>query len=284
VAKGNNGNLLQHFVECEMASELTQQMLTKRLHVIFTHGMAPYEKCEPLPPGEPGELRDLLKALGGIDEGAIEALGFPVLLAYKRLGATEDHFPNSAEVVASVLADRAAIAGEICENDATRAAGLTDAWGMSSMNIRQGSWRDAVKYLVAPAKTDTPWLFAMDPYAFKQREFLEIEDDGYLDQHDLLTLKPIVTGHFNTGARGIASVLSYHMLPAEALAFESALIDFCHMLDEGVHFEVSNCFIPTPSREGAEHVAALIAEDSDLIERVRTRWKGCLEAVRVLTG
>jgi len=282
VAKGNNGNLLQHFVESELAVTLTDGMLEKRFYTVFTHGMAPFEPCEPLAPEEPPELRNLLKALPTLDASWAEESGIPVLKAYKRLQATEEHFPNSAEVVASVLGDKSILRGEICEQKAEFAEQLQQMWDMSTVNVRKGSWRDAVRHISAPDGQDAPWIFSMDPYRFKEREFLDIQDDGYLDQHDLITLKPVVSGHFNTGARGVACIFSYQMQPEEALAFENSVHELCKMLGEEVNFEVESTFLPTPSEGTCEHVAAMIAEDTTLLRNVKGRWAKCLDAIRAV--
>jgi len=46
MAKGNNGNLLQHAVEAELAVRLSRDAKTP-LQVLFTHAMAPFEHFEP---------------------------------------------------------------------------------------------------------------------------------------------------------------------------------------------------------------------------------------------
>lgn len=282
MAKGNNGNLLQHFVETELATTLTDGMLEKRFYAVFTHGMAPFEPCEPLAEGEPAELRSLLKVLPGFDASWAEESGFPVLKAYKRLQASETNFPNSAEVVSSVLGDKAILRGEICEQKPELAEELAKMWDVSTVNVRKGSWRDAVRHIAAPDGQDAPWIFSMDPYRFKTREFLDIQDDGYLDQHDLITLKPILSGHFNTGVRGVAVIFSYQMEPGEALSFENSIHDLCKMLGEEVNFEVESTFLPTPSEGSCEHVAAMIAEDLSPLLKIKARWKQCLEAIRAV--
>ncbi len=48
MAKGNNGNYLQHCVEVESAALLAQISPNRMLHVALTHGMAPFEQI-----GEP---------------------------------------------------------------------------------------------------------------------------------------------------------------------------------------------------------------------------------------
>lgn len=51
MAKGNDGNYLRHSIEVESAARLARMDDNDkgRLHIAFTHGMAPFEPCE-----EPG--------------------------------------------------------------------------------------------------------------------------------------------------------------------------------------------------------------------------------------
>ena len=46
MAKGNDGNYLQHCVEVEAAVQLAQASADGRLHVALTHGMAPFEQID----------------------------------------------------------------------------------------------------------------------------------------------------------------------------------------------------------------------------------------------
>ena len=65
MAKGNDGNYLQHCIEVEAAVRLAQADPSGRLHVALTHGMAPFEKLE-----EPNVERNLL--YGALREAAGE--------------------------------------------------------------------------------------------------------------------------------------------------------------------------------------------------------------------
>ena len=46
MAKGNDGNYLQHCIEVELASRLLDESAGKGLQVALTHGMAPFEQFE----------------------------------------------------------------------------------------------------------------------------------------------------------------------------------------------------------------------------------------------
>src|SRR5437899_2313368 len=106
MAKGNDGNLLQHAVELGLGDILSRERSGCRLHLVHTHAMAPYEAF-----GEDrGGLRGALDAV--LDRGRGSAIGSdPVLVrAYRACSANDQHFPNTAEVLAAIL-HREALSG-----------------------------------------------------------------------------------------------------------------------------------------------------------------------------
>lgn len=46
MAKGNDGNYLQHSVEVALALHLASLQPEGRLHIALTHGMKPFERCD----------------------------------------------------------------------------------------------------------------------------------------------------------------------------------------------------------------------------------------------
>jgi hypothetical protein len=63
MAKGNDGNYLQHGVEVSIARILAATDPRGRLHIALTHGMAPYESCGQPPDGQAKRLlHDALSA------------------------------------------------------------------------------------------------------------------------------------------------------------------------------------------------------------------------------
>ena len=57
VAKGNDGNYLQHSVEIAAAVRLAGKDSAGRLHIAVAHRMAPFEACDEPRPGQPRRLR-----------------------------------------------------------------------------------------------------------------------------------------------------------------------------------------------------------------------------------
>ena len=85
MAKGNDGNYLQHSIEIETATRLAKEDGEGRLHISLTHGMRPYE---PLDEPVPGQARRLL-------ESALTAASQPptpdeppVVTRYRETGAS----------------------------------------------------------------------------------------------------------------------------------------------------------------------------------------------------
>ena len=94
MAKTNNGNLLQHFVECQVANILTEHK--HDLHMVCTHAMAPFETSESNTEDEfNAALRHALSSL------AEPSSPWPVLRAYARSKASLTHYPNTVELIAA---------------------------------------------------------------------------------------------------------------------------------------------------------------------------------------
>lgn len=77
LAKGNDGNYLQHSVEVAIALQLVAGTSGRRLHIALAHGMAPYEACGALPNGQARRL--LQERLEAAQKPA--ALGEPSIVA-----------------------------------------------------------------------------------------------------------------------------------------------------------------------------------------------------------
>ena len=45
MAKGNDGNFLQHSIETAVGYQLSRLAADRELHLSITHGMAPFEAC-----------------------------------------------------------------------------------------------------------------------------------------------------------------------------------------------------------------------------------------------
>ena len=90
MAKGNDGNLLQHTIEVETASWLTAK--SKKLHVVITHGMAPFEEFETRK--NPSYIKLLDDWLEKSQDASLSATP-RILDAYRHTNASAAHYPNT---------------------------------------------------------------------------------------------------------------------------------------------------------------------------------------------
>ena len=123
MAKGNDGNLLQHGIELAAISAIN----CRPVFLTCTHSMAPRERCEN--PNRDRRLRHWLNANAGDPS---------VVLAYQQTNASLDSYPNSAELIASLVGNEN-LRGDLFEvcNDKIRA--LNARWNDHSVNHERRS-------------------------------------------------------------------------------------------------------------------------------------------------
>jgi hypothetical protein len=80
MAKGNDGNYLQHSIEVALAWQLVSRASGNGLHIALTHGMAPYEPTGSVPNGQAKAL--LVGALAHSRERRIDGEA-PIISAYR---------------------------------------------------------------------------------------------------------------------------------------------------------------------------------------------------------
>jgi len=100
MAKGNDGNYLQHSVEVALAIHLAAQHTARRLHIALTHGMAPFEPCGEVPDGQAKRL--LHNALCAAQHAPIDAES-SIVKAYREVNASLCHYPNTGELLRGVI-------------------------------------------------------------------------------------------------------------------------------------------------------------------------------------
>ena len=219
MAKGNDGNYLQHCVEVEAAVLLAQAAPNGMLHVALTHGMEPFEKID----RPNGNAHCLLY-------GALrEAAGEPkrnereIVKAYRASWRSQEHrpdvaklfdelktgkhYPNSAELLRTVIGtDR--LSGGITEVCQTRHKKLERAWAGSGIVVARSSWREQLGpngALRSPDHLDGPWLFSMDPMTYSE----DGSKEENLNGADLDMLACALERYFGSGQPGIAALFVY---------------------------------------------------------------------------
>lgn len=209
MAKGNDGNYLQHSVEVAVGLHLAHAFGYRMLHVALTHGMKPFELCDAPPPGQAKyQLYNALKAAR-----KPETRNEPrIIAAYRSTRASLQHYPNSAELLAAVIG-RDRLSGGITERDPLKYAELRAAWVGTSVEPINASWRDEASpqgVHWSPASLRVPWLFSADPMTYRENGEL---DDDKLYRADLPRLAAVLDGYARQQVAGIATIFVYAVKP-----------------------------------------------------------------------
>ena len=209
MAKGNDGNYLQHSLEIAAAVQLVATNLAGRLHIALAHGMAPFEPCD-----EPraGQARRLLQRALSESNGPPKAGEPPIVSAYRATGATLKQYPNSAELLrCSVGADK--LSGSITEVDPEKHEQLAEVWAGSQVVPTNSSWRSQIGSdgaLACPATLEAPWLFTLDPMTYREDGDA---NDSNLYRADLGRLSAALKRFVESGKPGVAALFVYAVKP-----------------------------------------------------------------------
>lgn len=208
MAKGNDGNYLQHCIEVEAGVRLAEMDAAGRLHIALTHGMNPFESFDKRKPSTRDGL--LLKKLE--DSKKEPQAGEPaVVTAYRKTSASDNRYPNSAELLKAVLGAEN-LSGGITEICSKKYKCLSAAWFDTSVKTACCSWRGKINtddILACPVKRQTPWLFSMDPMSYACEH--KYKDDNYLHRNDIDILSSALSRYFGSGRPGLASLFVYNV-------------------------------------------------------------------------
>lgn len=209
MAKGNDGNYLQHSVEVAAAAHLAAKHPDRRLHVALSHGMAPFEACGELPNGQARAL--LHDALHAAQKPAAAAES-SIVMAYRATKASLENYPNTGELLRRVIGEQR-LSGGITEVDPLKHAQLQDVWLGSCVTPVRSSWRSEVRaggVLTSPVPLGAPWLFTADPMTYREDGYA---DDDKLYRADFSRLSAAVSGFVASGKPGVATLFVYAVKP-----------------------------------------------------------------------
>lgn len=210
MAKGNNGNYLQHSVEFAVGLHLARAIGHGPLHVALTHGMRPFEPCDSPINGVARRL--FLRTLEAAQEP--ETCNEPAIVAaYRATGASLEHYPNSAELLAAVIG-RNQLSGGITERDPRKHADLQASWSGSRVRPVNASWRSEISHRgvhCCPDSLQTPWLFSADPMTYRENGEL---DDDKLYRADLPFLAAFLNSYADSQVPGVATLFVYAVRPS----------------------------------------------------------------------
>jgi hypothetical protein len=268
LAKGNDGNLLQHGVECAVAAHLVAE--GRPLHLVSTHAMAPYELFEH--PRHGAQRIDQALQMAQEPQGHNET---PLIPAYRATEADENHYPNSAELIAAVaargeglLVGRSRLTGTLVEWDPAKFLLLQQQWHEGGVELIHDSWRVALRHgrLACSGSIDRPWLFSMDPMTFVSAGD---KDDDRLHEADICRLLATFEGYLRSGQRGAILIFCYslrkNLAPWSLQLFECSMIHLVRRLGVG-HLCFVECNLPNP------HVGAVLATNREYLDTAKEAW------------
>ncbi|WP_372719364.1 hypothetical protein [Novipirellula sp.] len=264
MAKGNDGNLLQHTIEAETAWWLARH--AQQLHVVITHGMAPFEAFEPRK--NPSYIKLLDDWLERSKDPNIEAHP-QILRAYRKVDASAQHYPNTAELLAAVLDDRQKLLGSVCECDDDIFQRLSSASTTSNLKVLNGSWRANCLRLMAPQTLSSPWMFTMDPYAFTDRDG---KDDGWVRENDFAFLSTIIRSYFECESDGAFLFFSYSTQNGPKAHLKAVIRDYILSENERTHAS----FIETGAKTGVQ-IATVVTRQEKLLKHLEHCWTQVME-------
>ena len=272
MAKGNDGNYLQHCVEVEAAERLARANPDGRLHVALTHGMRPFEQvdesngnahcllhgalCEAAGESKRNE-REIVKAYRACWKS--QAYRPDIVNLFDEL-KTEKHYPNSAELLRAVIgANR--LSGGITERDEAKHQELAEAWAGSGIVVARSSWRRQLcpdGALGCPKHLDAPWLFSMDPMTYTENSD---NDDAKLHRSDLDLLAPALERYVGSGQPGIASLFVYSV-GSQGENRQCQFWAFMDALAGRLNVQTSSYWVP--HRGGNRNLAGLLFSEIEI--------------------
>lgn len=269
MAKGNDGNFLQHCIEVEAATRLAQLDDERRLHIALTHGMAPHEQFEVrLNEPKPGLCRKLLKGALNASDRRAQNDEAAIVKAYRKVAASDRCYPNTAELLAAAI-ERNRLSGGITECDSEKHSQLAERWHGSKVTPICASWRREIApggVLACPDNLRTPWLFSMDPMTYSEKG---TADDDKLRRADISPIADALTRYFDSGKPGIAAIFVYSVgsqLPNRRRQFWKFMDDLRQRISTdsrgSADIAVSSYWLP--HQGGNRNLAGLIYSGIDL--------------------
>ena len=257
MAKGNDGNYLQHSVEIAAADRLAAEN-PDALHIALAHGMAPFECFEH---GLTEKVRGGSAQRCYLKAALRQASQAPrpdepsIVTAYRNTRAWEDgHYPNSAELLRERRGGDGAygLSGGITETCPAKYEELARAWMQSPVTVACASWRCQIRRegaLACPKNLQVPWLFTMDPMTYHIQGRC---NDANLYAADMRLLSEGLAPFVESGQPGIALLLVYNVKPARRCAFWKFTEELAQRTGSGV------CTYSLTHRGGNRNLAAML--------------------------
>ena len=240
------------------------------MHIALTHGMAPWEPFEKSETRRPA-YRILQEALvaATLPPKSGEAA---IVTTYRKTKASEEHYPNSAELLRAAIGTEK-LSGGITEVDCAKYKQLTAVWSGSHVVPVHASWRHQVYQgeLECPDNLRIPWLFTMDPMTYSEKGGA---DDAKLYRSDIDLLADVLTRYVQSGNPGIVALFVYAVMTSNQYRFWEFVDDLAKHIGAGTRsywlphrggnhnlagllysgIELSSDFKPSGLNEGRENI------------------------------
>lgn len=269
MAKGNDGNLLQHGIEAELFRRVYEAGGRRGLHVIFTHGMAPFESCDRTVTGQHKGLDLCLDIANGWE---LPSQPPWVLRAYRECRAAKTSYPNSGEIAAALIG-RPNLTGIISEVNPAKYGRLYFTWAGTEVQVLHRSWRASLSEF-APPPSAPPWVVSMDPMTYTTTE---PADDDKLRPDDLARVSELLRPYINGGSPGAAAIFCFGMA-------DGIRDHFARDVERVIltnHLSVKGSIYSVLDRGGNWHLGLVLSPSSVLLDQVDEAWAKLLRVARI---
>ena len=257
MAKGNDGNYLQHCMEVEAAARLAKLATQGHIHIALAHGMAP---CESFDPKKRGQSRHLIRKALEAARGTQQMDERRIVAAYRETKASCKNYPNTARLFGTVIGV-AKLSGGIAEIDTEKHFQLARVWRGTAVKTACSSWRrqmEAGGVLRCPADLRAPWLLTMDPMTYSEKPCRG--DSDKLHKCDIDLLSDALTRYIASGQPGMAVFFVYGVQPWTQPNFW----EFLDELAERVGAARRSYWLT--HQGGNKNLAGLISSDAEVLD------------------
>jgi len=250
MAKGNDGNLLQHGIELAAVTAIADPSL----RLTCTHSMAPRESCP-----APRRDRRLRHWLGSqLDVPSVAA-------AYRETDASLESYPNTAELIVSKLGD-SSIHGDLFEVSVEKVRQLYTRWAGTELLVHDGSWRRGLAHVAIPP-AESSWLFTMDPMTFLPDGQESIDDDK-LRPRDVNSLIQYFKQAAVFGPKWVITIFCFELRRGPT--------DYYNLFLEEMNRMSNRLALPMEPFQvsyGNPHVAAVFSPSKDILDQIGGEWQ-----------
>ncbi|KKN10803.1 hypothetical protein LCGC14_1032870 [marine sediment metagenome] len=261
MARGNDGNLMQHAIEAMLISQLANG---RGLYLLATHSMAPFEPLNARA-DENAQRRARFDHWWDRAQGEQEVGEPSVLHAYRGTRRrVPELYPNTAEIAAE-LVGRENLQGSLIEVCPAKCRQLEQAWAGAEVTILEGSWRCKLMDSL-PQALERPWLLSLDPMIYVAEHN---RDDDQFHPDDFGLLAAALETLCATQRPGAMVLSCYSMIPSVQDAFRMATGEIVADLEQNdmLHLRFAHVAFG-----GSAHVAAIAATDEDLADQACESW------------